>query len=485
MAPGTDPKSALVVYNTLTRSKEKFVPMSGDEVKMFVCGQTVYDDAHLGHAKNYINFDVIVRWMRKIGYRVNYIQNITDVDDKIIARANEKGQDPIELARHFEKRFLEDMESIGVKEDVSEYIRSHDYIDAIRDQIQLLIDNGYAYRLDEDVYYNVAKFHDYNKLSGMDMKEIGRHRIEVRPGKVNDYDFVLWKGAKPGEPQWKIGLVLDGQKVELSGRPGWHIEDTAMTASVFGPQYDVHGGASELIFPHHTNEIAQAEAAYGTKPFVKYWLHSGVLNIKGQKMSKSLSNFVKIRDFLKSSDAETLRLIFCSRHFRKEIDYTDEVARSAAKKLRYIYASLSRFYNMPESENPKSVEVTALVESFRAQFTDAMNDDFNTSLALSGIITLVNSLRAFAEANGAVEKSVKDDAIRAIIEYAGVFGILTKETYKEAIPDEAYAMIKKREVLRKERKFGESDEIRGQISEKFGIRIEDTEDGTVWYREGE
>ena len=334
----------LFVYNTLSRSKEEFKPIHGKQVSMFVCGQTVYDDAHLGHAKNYINFDVVARWLRHSGYTLKYVQNITDVDDKIIKRAEEEGVDPIELARKFEARFMEDMEAIGVRKNVDQYPRSHDYIEEMRSQIQLLMDKGYAYRIDNDVYYDVSKFSDYTKLSGMRIEELERHRIEPREGKRNGYDFALWKGARKSEPSWGIELTVDGKKERFNGRPGWHIEDTAITHAIFGKQYDLHGGAIELIFPHHTNEIAQAEAAFGVKPFVKYWMHSGIMLIKGEKMSKSLKNFIRIRELLKRFDAESLRLMVLSTHYRKDFGYTEDLVKKASARLNYMRASFSIFY---------------------------------------------------------------------------------------------------------------------------------------------
>ena len=245
----------LRIFNTMTKKKEVFRPLGGGrKVTMFVCGQTVYDDAHLGHAKNYVNFDVIVRFLRHSGYEVNYVQNITDVDDKIIERASEQVKDPMKLAEHFTKRFFEDMQNLNVKQSVSKYPKSTDYMRQIIDQIETLLKKGYAYTVDGDVYFDVKKFKDYTKLSRMKLEDLEKHRIEPDWRKRNSYDFSLWKSAKGGEIAWDSPWGR--------GRPGWHIEDTSMTVAIFGPQYDIHGGANELIFPHHTNEIAQAEAFF-------------------------------------------------------------------------------------------------------------------------------------------------------------------------------------------------------------------------------
>ncbi len=474
----------LFVYNTLSRSKEEFTPISGKKVNMFVCGQTVYDDAHLGHACMYIFFDVVARWLRHLGYEVRYVQNITDIDDKIIKRAKEVEMEPIELARHFEARFLDDMDTIGVKRGVSEYLRSHDYIDAIRSHIQLLLDKGYAYAIGDDIYYNVAKFKDYTRLSGVKLDELEKHRIEPNPDKINVYDFSLWKAATPGEPSWKIKLKIDGKDRELSGRPGWHIEDTAMTHEVFGAQYDLHGGGSDLIFPHHTNEIAQAEAAFGKKPFVKYWMHVAVMNMKGVKMSKSLRNFITIRKLLESYDPEALRLLVISTHYRKGVDYTEASMKDAAKRLSYMYIALGMFYNMKSSRGSDDVVVDGVIAELNKDFIEAMNDDFNTPLAQSILMKTINQLRNFAETHVSIDREVKDNAMKKVLELSSTLGILEKDTYKESITDEAKQLIKQREDLRKQGKFEDADRIRAELKEKSGISLDDTEYGTVWYRKG-
>ncbi len=472
----------LTVYNTLSKSKEEFRPMHAMKVNMFVCGQTVYDDAHLGHAKNYINFDVIARWLRHSGYAVKYIQNITDVDDKIIKRAQEQKKDPIALAREYETRFMEDMQAIGVRESVNQYPRSHDYIDEIKSQIQLLADNAYAYPIEDDIYYDVSKFSDYTKLSGMNLEELAKHRIEPRDGKKNSYDFALWKGSKEGEPSWEIEIAFGAKKQKFNGRPGWHIEDTAITHAIFGKQYDLHGGAIELIFPHHTNEIAQAEAAFGVKPFVKYWLHSGIMLIKGEKMSKSLRNFVRIRDLIKQFDPEALRMLVISTHYRKDVGYTEELIKKASTRLNYMYASFSIFYNMKEQDGERSSVVKDIIEEMKSKFEYSMDDDFNTPVALGTLSAAIDSLRNFAERNAAIEKATKEYAVRSILEYAGIFGILKKDTYKHKLSEQASDLIKEREKLRAEKKFSEADRIRDDLKVNHRIIVEDSEYGPIWHK---
>ncbi len=470
------------VYDTMTGAKRELEPLKDNKLNVFVCGQTVYDDAHLGHARTYISFDIIVRWLRHLGYEVRYAQNITDIDDKIIARAKERGMEAIELARYYEARFMEDMKAIGTFESVNEYPRSHDYIDAVRNQIQLLLDKGYAYLLGGDVYYDVAKFKNYTRLSGMKVEELTKHRIEPKEGKHNTYDFALWKEAKEGEPSWQIRVVSEGKReMLLNGRPGWHIEDTAMTYSLFGAQYDIHGGASELIFPHHTNEIAQAEAAFGVVPFVRYWLHSGVLNIRGQKMGKSLKNFITIRDVLAKYRKEALRLFICSTHYRKEINYTEELMSDANRLMYYINQSLGILYNMPHSEGGGGEELVKSMEDMERDFVQAMSDDFNTPVALMRFVAAMRDIRAFAASSKGVDRESKERAIAVASKLGALLGILNEELYRQSLPGELKRMIDEREALRARKEFEAADRIRGELETKHGIMLEDTEYGPVWY----
>ena len=473
---GIMPEGKLYVFNTLSGKTEEFVPISGNEVRMFVCGQTVYDDSHLGHAKTYINFDVIARWVRRLGYDLRYIQNITDVDDKIVARAAEAGEEAIELARRFESRFMEDMDTIDVRSSVDQYPRSHDYIDNIKKQIQLLLDKDIAYLIDGDVYYDVARFPTYTQLSGMKLEELGRHRIEPKEGKRNTYDFALWKKAKPGEPSWDIAVNTTGKEVHLRGRPGWHIEDTAITEAFFGPQYDIHGGARELIFPHHTNEIAQAEAAFGIKPFVKYWLHSGVLNINGVKMSKSLKNFIRIRDVVGKYGAEALRLFILSTHYRKDVNYTEPLMEDASRRLARMYSSMSQIFN---AENGKG-KATDASESTIEKFNAAMNDDFNTPLAISILYGFIEEARLAGESREGLSAEAKGKIFAEIASMSEVLGILGSDHYKEGLSKDAAELISIREKLRKEKRFDEADKIRERLKEEYGIMVEDSIYGVIW-----
>ncbi|MEK7151527.1 MAG: cysteine--tRNA ligase, partial [Patescibacteria group bacterium] len=304
------------IFNTLTRQKEEFKPTDPKKVKMFVCGPTVYDYSHIGHARTYIIYDVIARYLRSCGYDVFYLQNITDIDDKIIERAKQKQQSPSDLAQEYKEKYYEDIKKLGITS-VSEYAPATQYIPEIISQVQRLIEKGIAYLIEEEGYYfDLTQFTDYGRLSGRttEAAEDATSRIDESSKKRNKGDFVLWRLSKPEEPGWDSPFGY--------GRPGWHIEDTAITEKNFGPQYDIHGGAHDLIFPHHEAEIAQMESISGQKPFVKYWAHSGFLTINGQKMSKSLGNFVTIRDVLEKYPPETLRLMFLMSHYRSPVDYT-------------------------------------------------------------------------------------------------------------------------------------------------------------------
>ncbi|MEM0147374.1 MAG: cysteine--tRNA ligase [Candidatus Micrarchaeaceae archaeon] len=476
------PVAKLNVFNTLSRSKEELIPFENNTLHMFVCGQTVYDDAHIGHAKTYVAFAVIARWLRHLGYKLTYAQNITDVEDKIIARANEQGISAKELAEKYTQRFFEDMQALNIKKDVDVWPKSSEYIDAIRNQIQLLVSMGYAYLLGGSVYYDVAKFADYTKLSGMNIDELNKHRIEPEEGKHNVYDFSLWKAAKPGEPHWQIRLNVEGKEIVLDGRPGWHIEDTAMSYTLFGPQYDLHGGAQELIFPHHTNEIAQAEAAFGKKPFVKYWLHSGVVTVKGSKMSKSLKNFIKIRDFISMYGAEALKMLVLSTHYRKEIDYEERLAISARSRVRYMHSAFSIFYNAQESDGADAEkEINDTIERMKNSFESAMNDDFNTPLAIAALVRAISELRNIASTNRSISKNSKAAAVKNVLYYANILGLLEVTDYKKQLPREAEELIDQRDKLRQTGRFEDADKIREKLKTDFGISIEDTEYGTIWY----
>ncbi len=457
----------LRVYNTLSRRKEQFKPLHNHEVKMFACGQTVYDDAHMGHAKTYVQLDIVVRWIRKLGYKVFYIQNITDVDDKIIRRAKERNQDPLKLADFYAKRFQEDMKRLKVTKNVDMYPKTTDYVPHMIEQIKTLIAKGFAYVVDGDVYYDVAKFKGYTKLSRMSLEELKKHRIEPDPRKKNPFDFSLWKSQKPGELAWDSPWG--------KGRPGWHIEDTAMTVTIFNaPQYDVHGGATELIFPHHTNEIAQAEAATGKQPFVKYWLHTGVLQIGGVEMHKSLGNFVTIRETLKTHDSEVLRLYYASTHYRKPIDFGEKDLEQAKNRLETLYNTLRNVRHATAADG-KTEGFGKVLSEAKRKFVDAMNDDFNTPLALTQLFALSKKTNLFIS-KAKVSPKLGEEITRTFRELGAVLGILEKEPESEKTPQGIEQLIREREEARKNRDWKKADEIRRRIQE-LGYAIEDTANG--------
>jgi cysteinyl-tRNA synthetase len=461
----------LEVFNTLSRQKEAFKPMRGKQVRMFVCGQTPYDDAHVGHAKTYVQFDTIVRWLKHLGYDVYYAQNITDIEDKLINRAKEQSLDPLNLAKHYTQRFLKDMEALRVKKNIDLFPTTSDYIPQMIEQIQILIRKGYAYVVDGDVYYDVTKFEDYTKLSRMSIEELSKHRIEPDPRKRNSFDFALWKSQKPDELAWESPWG--------KGRPGWHIEDTAMTVTIFGPQYDLHGGASEHIFPHHTNEIAQAEAATGRKPFVKYWMHTGLLNIKGEKMSKSLRNFVTIKEVLSKYQPEVLRLYYASTHYRKPIEFDEEDLERPKAELEYLYNTIRNIKHAASSRGETSDEVETLLAETEKKFAEAMNNDFNTHLSFTYLYGLAREINKIVSKQKINCKQAERIA-QTFRELGGIFGILEEEvTIEEELPEEVEKLIEQREEARKGKRWEIADRLRQEIK-KLGYLLEDTSEGVRW-----
>jgi len=468
----------ILVYNTLTRRKEVFEPIHGNRVYMYVCGQTPYDDAHMGHAKNYVNYDVIVRWLRYRKYSVFYIQNITDIEDKIIRRANEKGISWQELVEIYTKRFFEDMEALKVKQNVNLYPKSSDYIPEIIEQIQELINKGYAYVVDDGtVYFNVPKFEDYTKLSGMKLEELKKHRIEPDPRKKSPLDFALWKAAKPGEPSWPSPWG--------PGRPGWHIEDTAMAITHFGPQFDIHGGATELIFPHHTNEIAQAEALTGKKPYVKYWLHVGVMNMKAEKMSKSIGNVITIREVLSKYDPEAVRLYLASTHYRKPVEFSWDDLELAKERLERLYTAMENLINLKEREElrPEDEDLLKKIEENKREFENSMDDDFNTPKAIAALFEMAKEMNRFASDHDSINREIMEKVLSIYRELGSVLGILEEKPRKEAeiefVENLIQIIVDLREELRKMKAYNISDRIREELR-KTGIELQDTPEGPRW-----
>ena len=464
----------LKVYNTLTRKKEIFKPLKNKGVNLFVCGPTVYDFSHIGHARTYISFDVIVKYLRQKKYKVFYLQNITDIDDKIIQRAKElarKGEEDkssssaIAVARLFEKEYLDDVKSLKIN-GVTKYARATDHIEEIISQVSRLIEKGCAYRIEDGIYYDISKFKGYGKLSKRTIlqAEDAVSRIDENKEKRNKGDFCLWKFSKSGEPNW--------QSPWGKGRPGWHIEDTAITEKYFGPQYDIHGGARDLIFPHHEAEIAQMEAISGRNPLVKYWLHSGFLTVNGQKMAKSLGNFITIRDFLKENSARFLRFLVVKAHYRSPIDYSEKLISQTKRELEKIDEFLEKIRS---TKSKIQTDSKFQISKYKKEFETAMEDDFNTPEALAVVFDLINEGNSLI----AEDKLSKVDAkeILSFLKRIDVsFGFILEKKSKKKIPETVLKLIKEREECRKKNQWQKADELRKKIKES-GFLIEDTKGG--------
>ena len=482
---------SLRVYNTLSAGKEEFVPTEPGKVRMYVCGVTVYDHCHIGHARANVVFDAIYRYLRYAGYDVTYVRNYTDIDDKIINRALKEGVPFNAISERFIAEFDHDMARLGL-ELPTHQPKATEHIGEIIDIVKTLIDRGVAYQAGGDVYFCVEKFDGYLKLSKRNLEEMqAGARIEVDERKRHPMDFALWKEAKPGEPFWDSPW---GQ-----GRPGWHIECSAMSMKYLGTTFDIHGGGKDLIFPHHENEIAQSEAATG-RPFVKYWLHNGFVNINAEKMSKSLGNFFTIKEVLDKYDSEVLRFFLLSAHYRSPIDFSDQNLTEAEAGMERIYKALSgideALAGAPAgSAAEKDGELAEKVASFAERFREAMDDDFNTALAVGNVFDLVRSVnRVIAEGAGRAEAnrallSAARDGIRSMGE---VLGIFTSEpaAYFERItgrkvaelavsPEEIERLIEERAAARKAKDFKRSDEIRDTLLAK-GIVLLDGPQGTSW-----
>ncbi len=455
----------LKIYNSLTRQKEVFQPLEEGKVKMYVCGMTVYDYCHVGHARVMVAFDVVARYLRARGYDVNYIRNITDIDDKIIRRANENGEAFDQLTERFIQAMQEDARRMGVI-DPDHEPRATAHIDDIVALVETLIEKGFAYAASNgDVYYRVAKFEGYGKLSGKVLEDLrAGARVEVEEHKEDPLDFVLWKAAKPGEPSWSSPWG--------EGRPGWHIECSAMSKCCLGDTFDIHGGGPDLKFPHHENEIAQSEAANGCT-FVNTWMHAGAVRVNNEKMSKSLGNFFTIREVLEKYDPEVVRYFLISSQYRSPINYSEESLQEAAGRLERLYTAL----NGLDLEGVEAAGGEACVERFFA----AMDDDFNTPEALGVLFELVRELnRARKEqAPGALALAAQVKRLGAVL------GILQAEPEaflkSGAELDDAYILeqIEARKAAKKAKDFALADKIRDDLAAQ-GVILEDSREGTTW-----
>ncbi len=437
---------------------------------MFVCGPTVWDSSHVGHAKTYVAYDIMAHYLRKKGYSIFFILNITDIDDKIINRAKSEGKDPLRLADKYAQDFFRDMKDLNV-DSVNLYAKASDHVPEIIGQVQGLIDKGIGYRIEGDVYFDISKFPAYGKLSKLRLEELTVHRVDPDPRKKNPGDFVLWKSQKPGEISWESPWGR--------GRPGWHIEDTAITLTYFGPTYDLHGGGNELIFPHHEAEIAQAEALTGKEPLAKYWLHTGLLNISGREMHKSLGNIIPIQEALRRNGKDALRVLYASTHYRSPVEFTEEAleqAGSLARRFRRAYEQLTLSIQGAQQTQDQGPMPRLLVDS-RDEFFKSMDDDFNTPAALTAYIKIV----ALAEDQAKNPDNARAKAILdSLMELGSILGVLEPETSSpERLSELVGLLLELRTELRAKQDYGMADRIRDRMV-KMGLVVEDTAQQTRW-----
>lgn len=459
----------LKLYNTLTRQKEVFQPICPGKIGLYVCGMTVYDDCHIGHGRMLVVFDMIVRFLRAQGMNVTYIRNITDIDDKIIKRAHENGEPIAALTERYIARMHEDEKALWNLSPDQEP-RATEYIARMLTLIQQLLDKGCAYIADNgDVYFDVARFTHYGELAHQDLEQLQAGiRVDVLDVKRNPADFVLWKLAKPGEPEWDSPWG--------KGRPGWHIECSAMSMHCLGEHFDIHGGGVDLVFPHHQNEIAQSEGATGHR-FVNYWLHNGHIQINQEKMSKSLGNFFTVRDVLSQYEGEVVRYFLLASHYRSPIHYSDENLESAHSALDRLYTAIR---GLPEVEEGD-------VASFEKTFLEAMNDDFNTPVALAALFELVREINRLRQEGNRDEAAKKAAGLKRM---AGILGLLQRapeDFFKGQNSDaldvsQIEQLIEERRMARVEKNWAEADRLREKLTE-LGIAIEDTAQGTLWRRQ--
>ncbi len=468
----------IILYNTMTSKKEEFKPIVEGKVGMYVCGVTVYDYTHIGHGRSSVAFDVIRRFFEYKGYDVTFVKNFTDVDDKIINRANENHELWSELSERFIKEHDADMDSLYIKRPTYTPMATK-YIEKMIDYCERLIEKGNAYAVDGDVYFRVNSFKEYGRLSGRNLEDmIAGARVDVNDKKENPLDFALWKAAKPDEPSWKSPW---GQ-----GRPGWHIECSVMSEAILGSNIDIHGGGQDLIFPHHENEIAQSEAI-SCSTFANYWIHNGFVNINKEKMSKSLNNFFTIRDILKICHPEALRLLFLMTHYRQPLEYSEDKLKEASSALHRIYIFLDEAAHLTGSKKGKNLklEIGDMKSHFIKEFEESMNDDFNTPKAVAAIFEIVrmgNTIIAGKPDTESAEhlKEVSSYIFDIVSKVLGIINHSADEWYKSnlKIPvQEVEALILKRAEARKNKDFALADSVRAELTEK-GVEIIDTLDGT-------
>ena len=460
------------IYNSLTRKKEEFVPLEPGKVSMYVCGPTVYNYFHIGNGRTFIVFDTIRRYMEYRGYEVNFVQNFTDIDDKMIHKANEENTTVKEIGDKYICEYYKDADGLNIKRATTNP-RATEYISEIIDFVSGLIEKGYAYEVNGDVYFRTKKFEGYGQLIGQNLDDLqAGARINVDERKEDPMDFAIWKAQKPGEPAWECPWGL--------GRPGWHIECSCMAKNLLGDTIDIHAGGMDLAFPHHENEIAQSEALTGKK-FANYWMHAAFLNVNNQKMSKSLNNFLTARDALKEYDADVIRFLMLSGHYRIQLNFSNELLESAKASIERLYNAIGNLENLiSEVKNEKmtdeEIKYLESLDTYRQRYIEKMDDDFNTADAISVLFDLIRDTNSNIGINSS--KELCEKALELIRELGLPLGILQKTT-KGDLEAEIEALIAERQQARKDRNFALADKIRDDLKAK-GIELLDTPQGVRW-----
>ncbi|MGV3024806.1 cysteine--tRNA ligase [Clostridium thermobutyricum] len=461
------------LYNTLTRQKEEFKPIKPGEIKMYVCGPTVYNFFHIGNGRTFIVFDTIRRYFEYRGYNVKFVQNFTDIDDKMIKRANEEGSTVKEIGDKYIKEYYTDADALNI-ERATVNPRATEYIGQIIKFVKELIEKGYAYEVDGDVYFSTKKFNDYGKLSKQNLDELNLgNRVSVDERKKDPMDFAIWKAKKEGEPAWKCPWG--------EGRPGWHIECSCMAKNILGDTIDIHAGGMDLSFPHHENEIAQSESLTG-KPFANYWMHSAYVNVDNKKMSKSLNNFFTAREVLKDYDSDVIRFLMLSCHYRVQLNYSKDLLDSAKASVERLYNAIGNLENLIEEvklEKMTDEEKTYLesLNKYREKYIEKMDDDFNTADAITAIFDLIKDTNTNIGINSS--KELAENALALIRELGAPLGILQKSTKDAELAEEVEGLIEQRQEARKNRDFALADKIRDDLKAR-GIILEDTPQGVRW-----
>ncbi|MGY0373550.1 cysteine--tRNA ligase [Clostridium sp. JNZ J1-5] len=462
------------IFNTMTRQKEEFIPIKSGEVNMYVCGPTVYNYFHIGNARTFLIFDTVRRYFEYKGYKVNYIQNFTDIDDKMIKKANEESITVKELGDKYIDEYYKDADGLNI-ERATENPRATEYMDEIIEFVKDLIDKGYAYEVDGDVYFSTKNFKEYGKLSGQNLDDLqAGARISVDERKQDPMDFAIWKSEKPGEPSWNSPWG--------KGRPGWHIECSCMAHNILGETIDIHAGGADLVFPHHENEIAQSEARTG-KAFANYWMHSAYLNINNKKMSKSLNNFFTTREILQKYDAEVIRLFMLSAHYRTPLNFSDELLESTKSSNERLYnaiGNLERLLDEVKIDKLTEEEKSYIekMNSYKAKYIEKMDDDFNTADAIAIIFDLIKDINTNVTVDSS--KELVNYSLGLIRELGKPLGILQKSTICN-LDDEIEALVEQRQQARRDKNWALSDKIRDDLKE-MGIVLEDTPQGVRWKR---